>query len=417
VAVSVEAWEGVAIELDRAVARFATNEPILMTLSAPDGRVIGPFPVVVPDGSGPVWQVSITTEEMDRIAADYGGDPRDWIARGPARDEPIRAVIGPASTLQMRLIVQEVGEERGGYARITCVDDDPRAHEVAVAADGGLDGVITGITGTLFLSFPGDGGVVIDLAVDASADVAALAFLYEYSADFGLVWQPLGTSPDPSLTVSPTPAGLTDLRAAATRDGARGPWVATSLAGGALAAPAGLAEVTPGLFGSDARLHVAASPVTGAASYRFSLFGGDGLMGVLFRAAPEIDLTVDELAAAGLASRTTTVRLTALDNSGQPGAEAELVLPAVPPPGAPSGFPSADTGDTIVTTVTWQDGTPPPTRGWLVAWNGGSKTVPSAEFWRGDAGWADPLTFTGLDAFGAGESVTVSFVVPSYNGP
>jgi hypothetical protein len=63
------------------------------------GRVIGPFPVVVPDGSGPVWQVSITTEEMDRIAADYGGDPRDWIARGPARDEPIRAVIGPASTL------------------------------------------------------------------------------------------------------------------------------------------------------------------------------------------------------------------------------------------------------------------------------------------------------------------------------
>jgi hypothetical protein len=26
-------------------------------------------------------------------------------------------------------------------------------------------------------------------------------------------------------------------------------------------------------------------------------------------------------------------------------------------------------------------------------------------------------TFTGLDAFGAGESVTVSFVVPSYNGP
>jgi hypothetical protein len=111
------------------------------------------------------------------------------------------------------------------------------------------------------------------------------------------------------------------------------------------------------------------------------------------------------------------VRLTALDNSGQPGAEAELVLPAVPPPGAPSGFPSADTGDTIVTTVTWQDGTPPPTRGWLVAWNGGSKTVPSAEFWRGDAGWADPLTFTGLDAFGAGESVTVSFVVPFYNGP
>jgi hypothetical protein len=36
---------------------------------------------------------------MDRIATDYGGDPRDWIARGPARDEPIRAVIGPASTL------------------------------------------------------------------------------------------------------------------------------------------------------------------------------------------------------------------------------------------------------------------------------------------------------------------------------
>jgi hypothetical protein len=110
-------------------------------------------------------------------------------------------------------------------------------------------------------------------------------------------------------------------------------------------------------------------------------------MGILLRAAPEIDLTVDELAAAGLASRTTTERLPALDNSGQPGAGAELALPAVPPPGAPSGFPSADTGDTIVTTVTWQDGTPPPTRGWLVEWDGGSKTVPSAEFNRADAGW------------------------------
>ncbi|MFB9150964.1 hypothetical protein, partial [Roseovarius ramblicola] len=170
VAVSVEAWEGLSIELGRTVDPFDTTEQILMMLSAPDGSVIGPFAITVPDGSVPFEAVTIAQEEMDRVVADYGGDPRDWIARSPARDEPIRGVIGPASTQQMRLIVQEVGEERDGYAPVTCVDDDPRAHDTPVAGDGTLDGVIQAISTSFFMSQPsGDNGILVELAVAPSA--------------------------------------------------------------------------------------------------------------------------------------------------------------------------------------------------------------------------------------------------------
>ncbi|MFB9151708.1 hypothetical protein, partial [Roseovarius ramblicola] len=237
-------------------------------------------------------------------------------------------------------------------------------------------------------------------------DVEALEFLFEYSTDGGLVWQPLGSSPDPSLTVSPTPAGLTDVRAAATRDGLRGAWISESVAGGSLTAPTGFAEVTPGLFSSGTRLHVTADPVAGAASYRFEFRDASaGIIGFLFRAAPEIDLTIDELVAAGVAARDTVIRLAALDTTGAPGAEAELALSAVAP-GKPVNFRLSNGG-----LVRWDEGTPPQTRGWQVWWDDGASTkvVETAAFPIDKHGWPDRLDVAGLDVFGPGVIAGVAF--------
>lgn len=346
--------------------------------------------------------MTVSQEEMDRIVTDHGTDPRDWAARSTQRDEPIRAIIGPAASLDMRLLVIEVGEERGGYATVSCVDDDPRAHDLPVTEAGGLGDVITGI-GFETAAVPGGTDLTISLSLDAGAFNEAMSFIFEYSTDGGAFWQPLGTSATLSFTTA-APSGFTDLRAAATQGGARGPWITATAAQGALAAPANLAEVVSGTFASEARLHVVADPVAGAESYRFTLLDGTGqIMALVSRATPEIDLDAAALTQMGALSRDTTVRLAAVDSGFQTGATAELVMPHVPAPGAGTDFVQNSSG-----VVTWTQGTPPADR-WRVEWQGGSAVVETAQFWRGTAGWRDPLTFTGLDAFGAGTGVTVQF--------
>lgn len=402
VAVGLEAWDGLGITLGRMIEDFATSEVLLLRLSAPDGTVIGPVEVQPPEGEPRFDRLTISQDEMDRIVADHGTDPRVWVARSERRDEPIRAVLGPASSLDMRLLVMEVGEERGGYAPISCVDDDPRAHDLPVASLGGLGEVVTGI-GFDTATVPGGTDLTISLTIDEAAFDPDMSFVFEYSTDGGAFWQPLGSSATLPFTV-PEPAGFTDLRAAATLGGARGPWITATAAQGALAAPANLAEVVPGTFAAEARLHVAADPVTGAVSYRFSLLdGGGGIMALLTRSTPELDLDATALGDMGALSRDTTVRIAAVDDAFQGGATADLVIPHVPAPGAGSGFGQDGSG-----VVIWTPGTPP-ADSWRVDWNGGSMIVETEQFWRGHAGWRDPLTFTGLDAFGDGASVTVQF--------
>lgn len=411
VAVSIEAWQGLAISLGTLVEPFDTQDELLIRLTAPDGQTIGPFRVDLAAPGAPSGEVRVTEDEMTRLIADYGTDPRDWIARSRARDEAIRAVIGPASDLDMRLIVQDVGEERGGYATITCVDDDPRAQDFPVDSSGALDGLILDIA---FAQEATSGGsmTTFTLALAPGGAPDGAMFDVGHSTDGGLTWVALGTTQLPQLEVA-RPEPVWDpgqLRAAVRVGGRRSAWFVRMFPGaGALPAPANFAEVTAGQWQAGEGIHVAADPVPGAASYRFDLRdSATGTMAILFRAAPELDLTVEALGTLNALSRDTVIRLSAVSPSAEPGAEAELVLPSVPPPGAATGF------QLVRSVVTWEAGTPPPTHGWRVQWQGGETVLGSARFDRRDAGFRDPLIFAGLDAFGPGARVALQFAPDPY---
>lgn len=407
VAVSIETWQELKISLGQRVAQFTGGDLILISLSAPDGSVVGPFPVEPALEDGVFEQVTLAEEEMTRLISDYGSDPRDWIERSRERDEAIRAVIGPASNMDMRLIIQDVGEERSGYAPITCVDDDPRAQDFPVDTSGSLDGIILDIQ-FIQSSVVGSSTTTITLSLAPGGAPDGAEFLFENSLDGGLTWAPLGTEAIPEIEVT-RPETVWDpgqIRAAINVGGVRSAYFTKVWpSSGGLAAPANLAVVTPGEWEADARLHVTADAVTGASSYRFELRDGDGgTLAILFRSTPELDLDIDALEDLGALARNTEVLMAAVDASAQQGASADLVLPFVSAPGAATGFVQSNNG-----VVFWNAGTPAPTRGWRIEWLGGSMVVQGEEFWRGNAGYRDPLTFIGLDAFGDGASVTQGF--------
>jgi len=397
VSVQIEDWSGLTMALGHPVGPFAPGVPLLMSLATPDGGVLGPFSVTPAAPGASFDTVSVTQAEMDRLISDHGSDPRAWVARSPARDEAIRAILGPGADLQMRLIVQDVSEERRGYATITGVDDDARAHDLPVDATGSLDGLIA-VQASRSADAGGDMLVVNvtgNLTSVAPDPQTPVSFIYETSTDGGLLWQALAET-GATLSV-PWPIGLTHVRVAIRVGGLRGPWVTIQAPGtGGLAAPTGLAEVVPGTFVSG-RLHVAANPVAGAASYRFEILdGAGGLLAVLFRAGPELDLDAGALDSLGALSRQMRVVLEASGADGHRGAPATLDLPGPPPPGIATD-PVLDAGRFL----TWQP-TPPLASRWRVTWPGGSHETETAEFDRSLSVWSNTLEIFGLDAFGPG---------------
>ncbi|PKO55430.1 MAG: hypothetical protein CVU28_06465 [Betaproteobacteria bacterium HGW-Betaproteobacteria-21] len=404
VSVAVEEWVDLTITLGRPVGPFAAGEPLLMSLATPDGGVLGPFGITPAVPAAPFVTVSVTPAEMARLIADHGSDPRDWVARSPARDEAIRAIVGPGADLQMRLIVQDVSEERRGYATITGVDDDPRAHDFPVDATGTLDGLIA--VQASRTNDAGDDRLVVDVSGDltsVSGDPEnPVSFIYETSTDGALLWQ---TQPETGPTLSiPWPSGLTDIRVAIRVGNLRGPWVMVQAPGtGDLPAPSALAEVVPGTFATG-RLHVAADPVAGANTYRFELIdGSDNLMTVLFRATPELDISAAALASLGALSRETRVVLRAVGGDGNNGAATTLDMPVPPPPGvATNVFINAGRF------MTWQ-ATPPIASRWRVTWPGGSHETETAEFDRALSAWSKTLQIFGLDVFGPGAPLALDF--------
>ena len=406
VATGIEAWEGLTITLGHEIDAIGGVQVLLMLVSAPDGAVIGPVRVQAPEGEAHIDRLTVSQEEMDRIVADHGTDPRDWAARSAQRDEPIRAVIGPPAALDMRLLVMEVGEERGGYATVSCVDDDPRAHDFPVDPSGDLDNIVLDVViSTSSVTGFTQATITLSLAPGGAPDGAI--FDFENSQDGGLTWLPLGSNTEPELIVTKNDSAWFPgrVRVAVRVGTVRGAFFeAPSFGDGALAAPANLAEVVAGVFASEARLHVAADPVAGAASYRFTLADGTGgTIALVTRAVPELDLDAAALSEMGALSRDTTVRLAAVDDTFQTGAAADLVMPHVDAPGVVSTVAQDGSG-----VVTWTPGTPPADK-WRIEWPGGSTVVETTQFWRGTAGWRDPLTITGLDAFGAGVSIAFAF--------
>jgi len=401
VACAIEVWTGLEIGLDRRMQEVPGTA--LITLTAPDGAVIGPFEVT-PDPA-PFTTVRVTQAEMDRIVADYGTDPRDWIARSAARDEPIRAVLGPAVDLEMRLIVEEVGEERNGFAPVTCVDDDSRAHSLTVDAAGTLDGVVTGVD--VF----DDAGTPLQIFINVSVDLSKLpedptvarTHVFETSTDGGQNWTPFAETGPPTAS-GDWPAGLTHVRAAIRLGNLRGPWVAQSVATAALAAPSFLGEVVAGRYASEARLDVTAGPVAGAKSYRFELREpSGGILAILFRATPALDLDKSALDAQGALRRELRVTVAATDGSGGLGAAASFDLPVAPLPGKAVDFVLTGGGGIL----SWSLQGPSPIVGWRVEWARGSEIVTVQEHRRSASGFADVLKITGLDHFGEGEQVTI----------
>ncbi|WP_210880346.1 host specificity factor TipJ family phage tail protein [Roseovarius autotrophicus] len=407
-AIGLDDWRGLTLTLGRAVDLSGWPGNAIMTLSAPDGAVIGPFRVARPI-TDRTDTLTIDPDEMDRITADHGTDPRAWLARSAARDEPIRAVLGREAGIEMRLIVQSVTQERQGLARVVCIDDDPRAHDLPVDAAGDLDGAIIGLTLDT-VGTPGGTELQIEVALRAGFDGADI--LYEYSADGGAIWQPLGQGG--AMFTAPLPQGLTHIRVAVIVQGARGAWVSAAIAQAGLAAPAPAAEVIPGRYAAEAVLHVTAAPVAGATSYRFELRGvAQALLAIQFRAAPEIVLDRDQLAALGALTRHLTLRVAALDADAIAGPFVEIDL-TVPAPVAVTGLVSPN-GNRHVWTVP----APPPPFGWRVRWRQrasggftGETVVANAEWFRSSASWPNLVWVAGLDVFGPGPEAFIDHTPP-----
>jgi len=332
------------------VVEFALNEvhlsfPILqselgdtprLALTAPDGMVWGPVAVILDDPDTPTDRIYLDPNDVQLVIDESGSDPRDWVPQSAAREEAIRAVIGPDTEKYQRVIVESVGQERDGYAPVSCLIDDPRAHDLEVDVNSSLEGAIAGLTATLE-TVGNDTMLNVELSISAGFDVAMLDFVHEYSTDGGIVWLPLAET---SLTMISmiAPVGVTNVRSAAV-SATRGPWVSAPISGiaGGLAAPTGLAEATAGDYDSTARLHVTADVVVGAVSYQFEVRDdGGALAGTISRFTPELDLSAGDLSGLGGPWRACEVSLKGIDVAGSPGAAASLPL-TNPAPSAPTG--------------------------------------------------------------------------------
>lgn len=410
IALGLVTWQGLDLVLDREVDLTGQPPGMLMVLSAPDASVIGPFRVERP-AQDRTSGLRIDQAELDRILADQGTDPRAWVARSAARDEPIRAVLGRAADMTMRLIVQSVTQERQGTARVIAMDDDPRAHDLPVAEAGTLDNIIRGIT---LATVPVSGGTTLEVHVDVAAGTAPV-MIYEFTTD-GAIWQPLGQGgPDFS---APLPAGMTRLRAAVTEAGARGAWVEAAFAISGLDTPAPLLEAVAGQYQADGRLHVTGAAVAGAISYRFELRGpGGALLVTQFRAAPEIDLGREDLIGLDALTRDMIVHVAAVDATATPGPFAQIDL-SFAAPEAVTGLVQLSTGLHV-----WDAPASPPPLGWRVRWqqweNGGTTgtaDVSSPEWDRAAAGWPNLVWVAALDVFGIGPETLIDHTPPPIPG-
>lgn len=398
IALGLDGWSGLEIGLDREIDLGGQPSEMLMILSAPEGSVIGPFRVVRPPQADRTATLSIEQGEFDRILADYGTDPRDWAARSAVRDEPVRVVLGRGADMTLQLIVQSVTQERQGRARVICMDDDARAHDLPVAEAGTLDDIIIGIT---LADFPAPGGRELQVRVDVRGGIKSPGVIYEFTID-GIIWQPLGQG-GPNFS-APLPAGMTRLRAAVVVGGARGPWVEAALADEGIGSPDPLVEVVAGQYQAEARLHVAGTAVAGAVSYRFELRGaGDALLAIQFRSMPEIDLSRAGILALGALTRDMVLRVAAVDANATPGPFAQIDL-SFAAPEAVTGLVQQSSGLHV-----WDVPATPPPFGWRVRWqqrSGGGVTgsvdVSSPEWDRAAAGWPQNVWVAGLDGIGIG---------------
>lgn len=405
--VALEAWSGLDIRLGRALDLAGFPDEMLLIISAEDASVVGPFRVTMQPADR-VSSLAVAEAEMARVIADHGSDPREWISRNLARDEPIRAVLGVGTEMTMRLLVQSVGQERQGYATLTCIDDDQRAHDFAVAAQGGLDDVILDVRVQVF-AVPG--GHELQIRVDLASTGKSLSILYEYSTD-GSIWLPLGEGPPTYSATRPT--GMTHLRAAAIEGSVRGPWFVVTLAQVSLASPAPIAETSPGSFAAQGDLGVSGAAVAGATSYRFEIVGaGDALLAIQFRADPALNLGRAALVSLGALSREMVVRVAAMDASGKRGPAAALDL-SVPAPALVTGFVQLSNG-----LLVWDVPEPAPTNGWRVRWQQfqgagatGEAIVHVAEWSRAGAGWPNLVWVAAVDGIGPGPEEHLDFTPP-----
>lgn len=408
IALGLDGWVGTEIALDREIDLGDQPPEMLMILSAPDGAVIGPFRVERPLTRDRTSALSIGQAELDRILAGYGEDPRDWAARSTARDEPVRVVLGRGAEMTMRLIVQSVTQERQGLARVICVDDDPRAHDLPVAEAGTLDDVIIGIT---MATFPAPGGTELQVRVAVRDGIKSPLLIYEWTSD-GIIWQPLGQG-GPNFS-APLPTGMTRLRAAVVVAGARGPWVEAAIAGGDLGSPAPLAEVVAGQYQDEGRLHVTGTAVSGAVSYRFEMRGADdALLAIQFRATPEIDLGREDIIGLNALTRDMILRVAALDATAAAGPFAQIDL-SFAAPAAVTGLVQQPTGLHV-----WDVPVPPPPLGWRVRWQqwagggtAGSIDVSAPEWNRASAEWPNLVWVAGLDGVGVGPEAFIDHTPP-----
>lgn len=400
--IGIDDWTGVELTLSRAIDWDAFEATPGMLFTLPDGQVAGPFSVAGPSGVSRSRLAYVSTDDLAEITTHAGAAPHEWATRTRHRQEPLRAVIGPQSETVLRMIVESVGVEREGFAPVTCLDDDPRAHDAPVAQGGALDAALTGITATIVT----DGGTAqlrVEAAVAAEFAGSDLDIVIEYSTD-GTVWLPFGETAT-TVFEDDSPVGVTDVRVAAVLNG-RGPWVQTSVATTALVAPTGLAEAVSGTYSATADLSLGANAVAGAASYRFSLRSGGTLLATLGRASPQLALTAAQMDQFNALQRVLDIELRAIDAAGAAGAAATLQLI--------NTAPAAPTGVTLTNiTLSWNAAPETDVTGWEVQpdWTTTPEIVTSPS-WSWPYHSYGTVTLRAIDAVGPGAATALTRHAP-----
>lgn len=403
VPVGIDSWAATELTLTHEVDWAAFEGAAGITFTLPDGSVAGPFAVVGPAGVSRSRRAFISDADVAEITTLADAAPETWGVRSRSRQEPLRAVIGLQSETVMRMIVESVGTERDGFAPVTCLDDDPLAHDATVAQGGALDGALTGVVAEIIV----DGGsslLRVEAAIDASFEGSGLALVIEYSTD-GIAWLPFGETVG-TVYQDISPVGVSDVRVAAVLGG-RGPWVTASVAASVLAAPAAFAETAPGTYTTTADLSVSATAVSGASAYRFVLRQNGTLLATLNRADPQLALTPAQLDGLGALVRVLDIELRAIDGVGAAGEAATLQVSNASP-AAPTGV--VDGG----TTITWAAAPEADVTGWQVvpSWTYVPEIVTSPS-WSWPAFTYGSITIAAIDAVGPGHIVGVSHPAPS----
>jgi hypothetical protein len=336
-------WSDEVLTFDRDIDWLEMGDDPQLIVNLSSGKVFGPISIRQHEADS--RRATVASEDFD-VALSLAGvaDPRPSIPAKREREEAVRSLIGPREDAYKQVIVTSVGPERQGRRKITGIIDDTRVHVDGVSPATARGPVLVGFQA---LRRIGENAVFADVAATLTPSEQATSFVVEYSEDAGATWFPAGALNEAQGSLE-VPASANRLRMAAIRAALHGPFLEAEFTSDALASGevSAVTEREAGAYSEQLRVDLVATPVTGAASYEWTLAPAGFPLIIRRRLSPEFAMSSSEVVSFGGPWRNAPVEMTAVGPSGQRGATATIgLLNAAPPP--PDGFVRLER------TVTW----------------------------------------------------------------